>query len=171
MCLPRKLPLLPLPRRWNAWEAKGLNDGCRPLLQGHSLETIPVRDDNSIHLTTSIQEDLWFLASDSHKTLAEPLLVHTFDQNALGNCGARTRHLYMATSNMYTTHECFLHLIVCGRIVLRQLDADVVDRYRRAVHRIRLLSVVPGWLLYRSLAFSERCCFVVGYVDRELAPR
>ena len=94
------------------------------------LENMAVRDDNSILVTAMNHRELWYVAPSEAREPIEPVRIHTFDQPTTGIVEVEPDVFYLSTSNLYTTHECYLH-----RIDLRDwtpgsaIDPEIVFRF------------------------------------------
>ena len=77
---------------------------------GYFLENLVIREDNSILVTVLNHRELWYIPPTSGATgPVDPLLVCTFDQLAMGIVEAEKNVFYICTSNLYTSHESYLH--------------------------------------------------------------
>lgn len=73
------------------------------------LENLAVRKDNSILVTVMNQRELWYIPPTGSSIPVEPVLLFTFDQPALGIVEVEPELFYISTSNIYTSHESYLH--------------------------------------------------------------
>ena len=60
-------------------------------------------------ITVLNQKELWYVPPVDEKLPVEPLLLAKLPENALGIAEAEANVFYFVTSNMYTSHEGFLH--------------------------------------------------------------
>jgi hypothetical protein len=73
------------------------------------LENLVVRSDNSILLTALNHRELWYVRPSNGDSTVQPLLLFTFSQLAMGIVEAEPNVFYISTSDMYTSHESYLH--------------------------------------------------------------
>ena len=73
------------------------------------LENIAVRSDNSILITAMNKKELWFVPPVSGQLPVRPELLFTFDEPATGVVEVEPDIFYVSSSNLYTSHESFLH--------------------------------------------------------------
>jgi hypothetical protein len=73
------------------------------------LENLAVRADGSILVTAALQRELWYIPPADTAVPAEPVLVHTFDHDAMGIAETEPDVFCVNTSAGFTTHESFLH--------------------------------------------------------------
>jgi hypothetical protein len=72
------------------------------------LENLAIRGDNSILVTVLNHKELWYIPPSANGPVA-PLLLFTFAQPALGIVEVEPDIFYICTSNVYSSHESFLH--------------------------------------------------------------
>jgi hypothetical protein len=77
--------------------------------KNYFLENLVVRSDNSILITALNHKELWYVPPSRHDSPVEPLLLFTFSQLAMGIVEAEPNVFYISTSDMYTSHESYLH--------------------------------------------------------------
>ena len=75
------------------------------------LENLAVRQDHSILVTAMNQKELWFLPPPGDGPPVTPQLIHTFEHPATAIIETRPDVFHVATSDVYTTHDSFLHRI------------------------------------------------------------
>lgn len=75
------------------------------------LENLAVRGDNSVLVTSMNARELFYVPPSSGDVLVEPVLLHRFDQPTTGLVEIEPDLFLVSTSNVYTTHESFLHRI------------------------------------------------------------
>ena len=75
------------------------------------LENLAVRSDNSVLVTSMNARELFYIPPISGGAPAEPVLLHRFDQPTTGLVEIEPDLFLVSTSNLYTTHESFLHLL------------------------------------------------------------
>ena len=73
------------------------------------LENMAIRRDSSILVTVMNHQELWYVPPRSAKVPVDPLLIHTFAQPTMGVVEVEPDIFYIATSNLYTSHESYLH--------------------------------------------------------------
>lgn len=79
--------------------------------KNYFLESLAVRDDNSVLVTAFNHKELWYIPPAAAKGLVEPLCLHTFDQPTLGLAEIEPNVFLMLAGNIYTTHESFIYRI------------------------------------------------------------
>ncbi len=75
------------------------------------LENLAVRSDNSVLVTSMNARELFYVPPSSGDAPVEPVLLHRFDQPATGLVEIEPDLFLVSSSNIYTTHESFLHRI------------------------------------------------------------
>lgn len=94
------------------------------------LENLAVRSDNSVLVTSMNARELFYVPHSSGDAPVEPVLLHRFDQPTTGLVEIEPDIFLISTSNLYTTHESFLH-----RLDLRDyhpgspVEPDMVFRF------------------------------------------
>jgi hypothetical protein len=78
---------------------------------GYFLESLAVRADGSMLVTTVNKKQLWYLPAPGARGSAKPILVHTFNQTTMGIAEAEPDVFYVSTSNLYSTHESSLQRV------------------------------------------------------------
>jgi hypothetical protein len=73
------------------------------------LENLVVRADNSILVSNMLAKELWYVPPVGGTLPVDPTCIHTYDQPTLAVVEAEPDIFYLATSNVYTTHESYLH--------------------------------------------------------------
>ncbi len=73
------------------------------------LENLAVRSDNSVLVTSMNARELFYVPPSSGEAPVEPVLLHRFDQPATGLVEIEPDLFLVSSSNLYTTHESFLH--------------------------------------------------------------
>ena len=73
------------------------------------LENLVVRADNSLLVSDLTRKGLWYVPPVRDGETAEPMLLSSFEQPTLGMVEVEPDVFLVATSNLYTTHESFLH--------------------------------------------------------------
>ena len=73
------------------------------------LENLAVRSDNSVLVTSMNARELFYVPPTSGDDPVEPVLLHRFDQLTTGLVEIEPDLFLVSTSNLYTTHESFLH--------------------------------------------------------------
>ncbi len=76
---------------------------------GSFLENLAVREDGSILITRMNQHELWCVPAPGTKLPVDPILIATFDQPTTGIVEIEPDIFLVSTTNLYTTHECYLH--------------------------------------------------------------
>jgi len=75
------------------------------------LENLAVRGDNSVLVTSMNARELFYVPPSSGDAPVEPVLLHRFAQPTTGLVEIEPDLFLVSTSNVYTTHESFLHRI------------------------------------------------------------
>ena len=75
------------------------------------LENLAVRSDNSMLVTSMNTRELFYVAPASGAALVEPVLLHRFEQPATGVVEIEPDLFLVSTSNVYTSHESYLHRV------------------------------------------------------------
>ena len=75
------------------------------------LENLAVRSDNSVLVTSMNARELFYVQPASGDAPVEPMLLHRFDQPTTGLVEIEPDLFLVSTSNLYATHESFLHLL------------------------------------------------------------
>ncbi|MNV13041.1 hypothetical protein D3C71_1036680 [compost metagenome] len=73
------------------------------------LENLTVRKDNSLLVTVLNKKELWYVPPAGPQQQVAPVLLHTFSQPTTGILEAEPDVFYICTSNVFTTHESYLH--------------------------------------------------------------
>src|SRR3984957_4806426 len=73
------------------------------------LEKMAMRGDNSILVTVANHQELWYIPPPIAKVPVDPLLLCTFAQSAMGIVEVEPDIFYICTSNLWTSHESYLH--------------------------------------------------------------
>ena len=73
------------------------------------LENLAVRSDNSVLVTSMNARELFYVPPSSGDAPVEPVLLHRFDQPTTGLVEIEPDLFLVSTTNLYTTHESFLH--------------------------------------------------------------
>ena len=117
--------------------------------KNYFLENLVVRSDNSILVTALNHKELWYVPPSSGESPVEPLLLFTFSQLAMGIVEAEPNVFYISTSDIYTSHESYMH-----RVDLREwapgvaVIPEAVLRFPAPVHGLNGSCVVaPGVIL------------------------
>jgi hypothetical protein len=76
--------------------------------QKYFIEALAVRADGSVLLTVLSSKELWWVPPFSASGLAEPVLVHSFEQMPMGIVEAEPDVFVVCLSDGYTTHESHL---------------------------------------------------------------
>ncbi len=72
------------------------------------LENLAIRSDCSVLVTVLNRNELWYVPPVNGRLPVEPVHVHTFGEPALAIVEIEPDVFYIATSNVYTTHESYL---------------------------------------------------------------
>ena len=73
------------------------------------LENMAIRRDSSILVTVMNHQELWYVPPQGANVPVDPLLIHTFAQPTMGIVEVEPDIFYIATSDLYTSHESYLH--------------------------------------------------------------
>ena len=94
------------------------------------LENLAVRDDNSVLVTSMNAMELWYVPPTTGSAQVEPLLLHIFEQPTTGIVEIEPDVFLVSTTNLYTTHESYLHRIdLRGWSPGAQLDTERVFQF------------------------------------------
>lgn len=115
----------------------------------YCLENLAVRADNSILITVLNHKELWYVPSSRGDSTVEPLLLFTFSQVAMGIVEAEPDVFYISTSDMYTSHESYLHrLDLRGWVPGMAVTPEAVLRFPEPVRGLNCSCVgAPGVIL------------------------
>ena len=75
------------------------------------LENLVVRSDDSVLVTSMNARELFYVPPSSGEAPVKPVLLHRFEQPTTGVVEIEPDLFLVSTSNLYTTHESFLHLL------------------------------------------------------------
>ncbi len=73
------------------------------------LENLAIRADNSVLVSKMLEKELWYVPPVGGALPVQPTCIHTYDQPTLAIVEVTPDVFYLATSNLYTTHESYLH--------------------------------------------------------------
>ena len=73
------------------------------------LENLAVRSDGSVLVTSMNAKQLFYVPPSDGAAPVDPVLLHTFAQPATGLVEVEPDIFFVSTSNLYTSHESFLH--------------------------------------------------------------
>lgn len=73
------------------------------------LENLAVRSDNSVLVTSMNAKELFYVPPSFGAVPVQPMLLHRFDQLTTGLVEIEPDLFLVSTSNLYTTHESFIH--------------------------------------------------------------
>ncbi|OBK48177.1 hypothetical protein [Mycobacterium sp. 1081908.1] len=76
--------------------------------QRHFPENLAVRADGSILVTDVVHKELWWIPATESGSVAEPVLVHTFDHPVTGIAEVAPDVFVVCLTEGYTTHESHL---------------------------------------------------------------
>ena len=77
--------------------------------RGYFLENLAVREDGSLLVTALNQRELWYVPPVTGALPVEPSRIHTFAELTTGIVEVEPDVFYISTSNLYTSHESYLH--------------------------------------------------------------
>jgi hypothetical protein len=101
------------------------------------LENLVVRSDNSILITALNHRELWYVPPSRDDSTVEPLLLFTFSQLAMGIVEPEPDVFYISTSDIYTSHESYLHrLDLRGWAPGMAVTPEAVLRFPEAVRAL-----------------------------------
>jgi hypothetical protein len=72
------------------------------------LENLAVRADNSVLVTKMLEKEVWYVPPVSGALPVRPTCIVTYEQPTLAIVEVAPDVFFVATSNLYTTHECYL---------------------------------------------------------------
>ncbi len=73
------------------------------------LENLAIRADHSVLVTVMNHKELWYVPPVNADLPVEPSHMFTFAEHATGIIEAGLDVFYIATSNLYTSHESYIH--------------------------------------------------------------
>ena len=73
------------------------------------LENLAIRHDNSILVSVMLNKEIWYVPPVGGDLPVKPVSIQSYDQPTLFIVEIERDVFLVATSNLYTTHECFLH--------------------------------------------------------------
>jgi hypothetical protein len=73
------------------------------------LENLAIRADNSVLVSKMLEKEVWYVPPVGGNLPVEPTCILTYDQPTLAIVEVEPDVFYLATSNVYTTHESYLH--------------------------------------------------------------
>ena len=77
--------------------------------KGYFLENVAMRADNSALVTVLSHKELWYVPPLTGEFPVDPFRLHTFEQPTTGIVEVEPDVFYVSSSNIYTTHESYLH--------------------------------------------------------------
>ena len=92
------------------------------------LENFVIRKDHSMLVTSMLSKELWYVPAPGAHLPVEPMCIQSFDQPTLGIVETDPEIFYLATSNLYTTHESYLRRLDLREAVAQRLGH--VERQR-----------------------------------------
>jgi len=110
---------------------------------------LAMRSDGSVLVTVNNKKELWFVPPVNGDIPVEPLLLSTFVENAVGIIEVEPDIFLICTSNVYTTHESYLH-----RLDLRDwapgaaINPEMVFEFPKAARGLNgICMIAPGVML------------------------
>ena len=76
---------------------------------GSFLENLVVRADGSVLITEVNHRGLWYVPPSDGHVPVEPMHLHTFDEPTVGIVELEPDVVLVCSTNLYTTHESYLH--------------------------------------------------------------
>lgn len=73
------------------------------------LENFALRSDNAALITAMNHRDLWYVPRVAETEIANPILLHSFEQLTISLTEVEPDIFYLVTSNVYTDHQSSLH--------------------------------------------------------------
>ena len=73
------------------------------------LENLALRQDNSALVCAMNHNELWYVPPVGGSLPVDPVCIHKYEQPTLGIVETDSDVFYLCTSNLYTTHESYLH--------------------------------------------------------------
>ena len=74
-------------------------------------ENLAVRADTSVLVSNMLEKELWYVPPVSGALPVPPICIHTYDQPTLAIVEFTPDVFFVATSNLYTTHDCYLQRV------------------------------------------------------------
>ena len=75
------------------------------------LENMVIRSDSSVLVTNMLAKELWYVPPVSGKLPVKPVNIRTYDQPVLFLVETEPDVFYLGSSNLYTSHESYIHRI------------------------------------------------------------
>ena len=75
------------------------------------LENLAIRADISVLVSKMLEKELWYVPPVGGALPVKPICIHTYDQQTLAIVEVDPDVFYLATSDLYTTHESYLHRV------------------------------------------------------------
>ncbi len=124
--------------------------------KNYFLENLAVRSDNSILITALNHKELWYVPPSRHDSSVEALLLFTFSQLAMGIVEAEPNVFYISTSDIYTSHESYLHrLDLRGWVPGMAVAPEAVLRFPEPVRALNGSCVVAPGIILIADCFSS----------------
>jgi hypothetical protein len=124
--------------------------------KSYFLENLVVRSENSILITALNHKELWYVPPSRHESPVEPLLLFTFSQLAMGIVEAEPDVFYISTSDIYTSHESYLHrLDLRGWAPGTAVTPEAVLRFPEPVRALNGSCVVAPGIILIADCFSS----------------
>jgi hypothetical protein len=127
------------------------------------LENVAIRGDNSMLVTVMNKQELWYIPSPIAHIPVDPLLIYTFAQPTLGIVEVEPEVFYINTSNLYTSHESYLHrLDMRDWVPGESVNPEVVLTFPKAARGLNgSCFIAPNIILvadcFASLIWRARC--------------
>jgi hypothetical protein len=124
--------------------------------KNYFLENLVVRSDNSILITALNHKELWYVPPSRQDSPVEPLLLFTFSQLAMGIVEAEPNIFYISTSDIYTSHESYLHrLDLRGWAPGMAVAPEAVLRFPEPVRALNGSCVIAPGIILAADCFSS----------------
>ena len=78
------------------------------LIRTNAVENLAIRADNSVLVSKMLEKEVWYVPPVGGNLPVEPTCILTYDQPTLAIVEVEPDVFYLATSNVYTTHESYL---------------------------------------------------------------
>ena len=120
------------------------------------LENMAIRSDHSLLVTVMNHQELWYVPPVNAAVPVEPMHLFTFAQHATGVIEVEPDIFYIATSNLYTTHESYLHrLDLRGWTPGQPIQPEVVLEFPGPVRGLNGVCLIAPRVLLLADCFAS----------------
>jgi hypothetical protein len=120
------------------------------------LENMAIRRDNSILVTVLNHKELWYVPPAAANAPVDPLRLYNFHQPAMGIVEVEPDIFYINTSNLWTTHESYLHrLDMRNWAPGKPVNPDVVFEFADPVRGLNGSCVIASDIILIADCFAS----------------